>query len=101
MGAISNRRRVRRLDVLAFTDHFGRVASWLLLLAILAGTAWLYMRAVRPSDYLAWEDCRAAYARAATATDSLLVDQRRPIHTRGDAEAAVTCRVLRESGQFR
>ena len=44
--------------------------------------------------------CRADYARAQSAADTLLVDRRIPVVDRAHAGVAVTCGVMRVAGRF-
>ena len=42
--------------------------------------------------------CRTDYLRARTASDSVAVDARRPILSRGQATTALTCGAMRKAG---
>ena len=66
------------------------------ILVCLLVLIWLTNRC-GPDDVAAAE-CRAAYARAATARDSAMVDRMRPVTSRPQATVAVNCQTLRASG---
>jgi hypothetical protein len=83
------------------SEHATSIGSWLVLALIEASAVWWYLRPTRLDDIQAWEWCRAGYEQALTLADSSAVDNRRPIVSRGQAEAALTCRTLRGSGRFR
>jgi hypothetical protein len=68
--------------------------------AVVAVVGGLLSGGVRPPlrvDATAWSLCSSRYQRASTLADTLIIDQQRPVMSRGQATVAVTCRVLRES----
>ena len=67
------------------------LALWRLSLS-LAGT---------PDEPVVASWCHQAYARAHRARDSAIVDQQRPIASREQAAAALTCGALRAQGALR
>ena len=63
---------------------------------------WTYYRARNPGfAYAGAQECRAAYARAATLRDSAIVDARWPGTGAPKDPNAPTCRSLRLTGQLR
>lgn len=76
----------------------------MLLAALLAVTllslyAWYITRVAGP-DWTAAGVCRGYYARAASATDSAVVDAQTPVTSRGQASVAVRCGTLRTAGKL-
>lgn len=53
-----------------------------------------------PGEDIAAAQCQAGYQRSRTAADSAMIDSQRPIISRGQATAALTCRELRLAGEL-
>ena len=84
-------------------DWFGVTAFLVAALALCAGGVyWEFFRGRHPGIATMYaEECRAAYARARTATDSAIIDVRRSASNTGKEPNAPTCGVLRRTGELR
>ena len=69
----------------------------LILLLALAIVVVVFTNRRQPDD-LAAAECRAAYGRAKTASDSAMVDRVRPVTSRAQATVAASCGTLRAAG---
>lgn len=69
-------------------------------LMVIAGVcaALIYYRAVHPGYASAFEECRRAYGRARTATDTAAIDARHPVSGNAKDPNAPTCGTLRRMG---
>jgi hypothetical protein len=68
------------------------------IIVIVALIVWFVQMRKAPTNLLQRRDCERAYAEARTASDSAMVDQRRPIL--GQSTDTLTCGTFRKSGQL-
>lgn len=88
---------------MSWRDWLGVGAFIIGVMLLCAGAVyWEFYRGRHPGIASMYaEECRAAYGRARTATDSAIVDDRRSASNIAKEPNAPTCGVLRRTGELR
>ena len=86
-----------------FADRIDFTVGWISLIAILlACAAMVFVRARHPGfPSSGAEECRTAYHRAKTSTDSAIIDARLPATGAARDPNAPTCKTFRLAGELR